>query len=962
MPWIIKRTNQTLTIKMKNIKKTVLGLMGALICSFSWGQAAATSIGSPHKLNYEQLLKMREEIHSSNEEWAKERSKKMDRWWNYSFQNYDIDEQGNWNMDKYNDALYAIYSSPKSCGGADPANWVSDGPTHLPKGSHGQRGGWIDAIYNHPNNLNSIVIGTRTSGIMRSTDTGVTWQCVTDGLNFPVLGVQQIIAAPNNPDHLLAITGTISTWGGKDEIEGEVIRSTDGGATWGQITGAAGLPQFYWLDYHPTVNGLVFATSETQLYYSSNYGATWSTLGVPPGYVATHKKFFKIHVNNNNFFVNTVNQYAPSSELFKAQFSVSGSIVSVNSWTDVSADFIQGAEELTFNDFSNSVGNRFYIVAYGRYISSYNSLGQPVYSTSKRLYKTLNDGSTFVNIINNFIIDNGGFFKSELIASPNNSNIFYRGSISKMRRYDETNANPLNSSIIIDDVVGNEGHHDDYRCSQLLNINGTDRLLFGNDGGASLVVDGLVNSPKIQSLNGDLSINLIHAFDVHEQTGRVVYAFQDHKMIYRNADTTYSNGYGFAHEGSSAMIHQDYPDAIVGENAYTGIKDKSGSPHPIVLGTNANQTVGNGETFLGGYFVPYRHHPDRFARGLNSTGDIIINDSANHTRIKNIPMAENGIGPSAICEHKVSTIYAADKERRGNTRKLFKSIDDGNTWSDLTTATVSLDAGGTVAVLKDLLSHKHIRALAVDHTNDSILYCGIGGTHEVNGTITDGRFRVIKSVDGGVTFNDFSEGLPALPVERLLTIEDDKDLIFCATSVGIYYRNNDMSQWECFSKNLPKVMITGLKYNYCSRTLYASTYGRGMWKTKVDLSISSSYAKEISANTVWDQPMRINTNVLVKSGYTLEITSTVQLYSGVKIMVEPGATLDINAGTLTSYCNDFWGGIEVWGNDSLNQGTASNQGRLIVRNESVIENAKNAVNVWKPNKWSTTGRYSQRYQ
>src|SRR5690606_15791100 len=105
--------------------------------------------------------------------------------------------------------------------------------------------------------------------------------------------------------------------------------------------------------------------------------------------------------------------------------------------------------------------------------------------------------------------------------------------------------------------------------------NGKDRIIFGNDGGIAIVRDGLAASPVIASLNGDLSINLLHAFDIHEETGRTLFAFQDHSMVYRDHGNIYSSR--FLHEGSFAMIQQHYPDGIVGQTGYPigRIQDKS---------------------------------------------------------------------------------------------------------------------------------------------------------------------------------------------------------------------------------------------------------------------------------------------------------------------------------------------------------------------------------------------------
>lgn len=918
------------------ISMVVLLLMNSPISRAQHLEGAPKSLtqlnGVGNTLSYPQLLANYQTLMASTDQKKAHEQKMAQRWWNYSFLNYNIDPGGaSYSSTAYSEARRAIYTSSLNCGNNDPANWVSDGPYNAPDNSFGQGGGWVEAIYCHPTNTNRILVGTRTSGIMRTNDGGTTWASVTDDVAFPVLGVRQILAAPNNPNYLLAITGTL-------DIKGGPIYSTDAGETWNEVTGS--VPELYWIDFHPTIDGLVFATSKLALAYSTDYGATWSWLGTP-GLDASDYHYM-IHANEDNLFFNIRNKWIPQSKLYKADFSISGGVVSIDSWNNLTASYTSPGKELRFSNFSNNVGDRFYM-----YIKELDPISSAI---NNKVFKSTDGGETFTPISASLPwneSDFGAFNKGELIASPNDPNTFYAGSVKRMRKYNDITG----TYVVIGGAAGNEGHHDDYRCSQILDMGSEDRILLGNDGGPALVENGLATSPKIQSLNGDLSINLIHAFDVHEQTGRVAYAFQDQRMLYRDPDNTYSAP--FIHEGSLAMIQQDYPDAIVGEDAYYGIKDRTGSPHPIV----GSGLWGLGPTVfdLGGYAVLYRNHPERFARGLNPAGKIAVNREAFVSEVITIPGASHGIGPVAVCETQVERMYAAGKESLGNTNKLFRSNDDGLTWENITDASVSLDGGTNSELLSNLLMWTHVRAIAVDHTNKDILYCGIGGTHEVGGVITDERFRVIKSEDGGDSFTDYSAGLPALPVERLLTIEDDDDLIFCATSVGIYYRNKHMNAWECFSKNLPKVSITGLKYNYCENTLYASTYGRGMWKTEVNLTIASSYTEDITSNTNWDTPRRVNSHILVKSGNTLTITSEVKMAKGRKIMVEAGAKLDINGGVLTSSCNQFWGGIEVWGNHLLSQANPTDQGYLLIRNNSLIENAREAINVTKQGAWSKTG-------
>ncbi len=113
-------------------------------------------------------------------------------------------------------------------------------------------------------------------------------------------------------------------------------------------------------------------------------------------------------------------------------------------------------------------------------------------------------------------------------------------------------------------------------------------------------------------------------------------------------------------------------------------------------------------------------------------------------------------------------------------------------------------------------------------------------------------------------------------------------------------------------------------------------------------------ANEINTNT------DINTNtfavgeVIVKSGNTLTLTSTLSMAPGAKIIVEPNAKLIVNGGTITSACPDeFWAAIFVVGDRNQSQ-TQQHQG-YVELNNATIENARNAISTWYPGDWNTTG-------
>lgn len=278
------------------------------------------------------------------------------RWMNYVYKKYNITNGNQFSTKEYSGAVKSMYNSPLNCNGNDPANWISDGPYDIPAwlfgGSLQASGGWTDAIYANPGNVDEIIIGTRTSGIMKTTDGGVNWFSVTDNLNFPVLGVKQIIASPTNSDYLVTISGT-------EDIEGGVFYSSDGGDTWGEVT--QNLPQFHWIDFHPVYSNILFAAADKEVMYSVNSGLTWQSIGAPAGYDDLHKSFVKIICLENKVFVTNEYLYQGISDLYEIPFTyTANSVIATWNNSQISSSFI--SNPLRYCDFSNKALDRFYII------------------------------------------------------------------------------------------------------------------------------------------------------------------------------------------------------------------------------------------------------------------------------------------------------------------------------------------------------------------------------------------------------------------------------------------------------------------------------------------------------------------------------------------------------------------------------------------------------------------------
>ena len=119
----------------------------------------------------------------------------------------------------------------------------------------------------------------------------------------------------------------------------------------------------------------------------------------------------------------------------------------------------------------------------------------------------------------------------------------------------------------------------------------------------------------------------------------------------------------------------------------------------------------------------------------------------------------------------------------------------------------------------------------------------------------------------------------------------------------------------------------------------------------------------VTSNTTWSGLNSIvNGNIIVESGAALTIDSSVLRFNDYdgRVIVKQGGKLIIDNSLLKSEhnCSDMWQGIEVWGNIYTHQfeiNGSYGQGYLEMKNGATIENAVCAVELWRPDYWSTTG-------
>ena len=104
----------------------------------------------------------------------------------------------------------------------------------------------------------------------------------------------------------------------------------------------------------------------------------------------------------------------------------------------------------------------------------------------------------------------------------------------------------------------------------------------------------------------------------------------------------------------------------------------------------------------------------------------------------------------------------------------------------------------------------------------------------------------------------------------------------------------------------------------------------------------------ISSDITWIANQYVNHNITVDSLATLTITDTLFISNGARIIVRPGGKLIVDGGTLTNSCTEeMWQGVFVEGHSNQHQTTA-NQGKVVLKNGAVIENALCGIRTGAP--------------
>ena len=648
-------------------------------------------------------------------------------------------------------------------------NWTILGPTPTPTNGTTQLNGSgrLNCITFHPTNPNTIYVGAPAGGFWKSVDNGVTWTEFSNGLTR--LGVSSIAVHPTIPDVIYIGTGDRDAG---DSPGYGVWRSTDGGLTWSSHNSGMGNRTVYEVLIDPSnPNVLIASTNGNRIYRSSDAGANWSFTTT-----SSSMKDIAFKPGDSNVI------YASGTT-----FDVSSN--NGVTFTQITSGVPTGADRIALAVSANQSSYVYIIAGNG--------------SGLMGIYRSTDSGTNFTtrtttpNVLGYSTTGGTGsqaWYDLVIAADPTNADVIYTGGVNIWKSTD--GGITMNcASYWVGPSGGVDGVHADQHALEFSPY--TNNVYSGNDGGLYVTSDGAVNWDDLSS---GLAIAQLYKIGVSQTVADlVINGHQDN-------GTSISRGTNFITEiggdGMECIIDPTDDNYMYGALYYGDIRRS----------TNGGTSFGSVSypiTEQGGWVTPYKLDPNNantmFAGYKNIWKNVAVRTGTTWTQVSSF-VGTNNITDLALAPSDSNVMYVS----REGTNKFYRTNDAlaaSPTWTNLN---ANLPFASTP---KDI---------EIDPTDPTHLFIALGND-------------IYESTNSGVSWVNFAGTLPNISLNTIVIDKDSSiDAMYVGMDVGVYYRDNTMSDWTSFSTGLANIEITELEIHYnnveCKSTIYAGSYGQGLWK------------------------------------------------------------------------------------------------------------------------------------
>ncbi|HMS55258.1 MAG TPA: hypothetical protein PKA27_07625 [Fimbriimonadaceae bacterium] len=674
------------------------------------------------------------------------------------------------------------------------------------------RGGRSVAVSGVPGKPDDFYMGTCGGGLWKTTNSGQSWSCVSDGF-FETGSVGAIGVSESNSDVVYVGMGETDIRGNITHGDG-VYKTTDGGKTWTNV-GLRATKYIARVKVHPTDPNTVYvaalgpvygASSERGIYKTKDGGLSWEKI---------------LYVDDRSGGIDLVLDPKDPDALYAATWTAWRTPFSLNSGGPGSKLWKSINGGSTWMDLSSNIGMP---------AGPLGKIGIAVSGAdSKRLYASIE-------------AHDGGIFKSEDAGKSWTRTNEDRNWRQRAWYYSRIFADPKNVDTVYILNVGFGKSTDGGKTFRGIGVPHSDNhdlwidptnpqvMVNANDGGGNVSKDG----GQTWTAQTYSTAQIYHVSTDNAFPYRILGAQQDNSTIRiasRGPDmanwTSTAGG-----ESGYVSAHPKDPDIVFGGN-YSGSLDmqnhrtgesRSVDPWPDnPMGHGAIDLV---QRFQWTYPIIFSPHDantlytcSQFLLKSNNLGKSWSKISPDLTRNDPKTLESSG-GPitkdnTGVEYYATIFTFAESPKKRGvlwcgsDDGLVHVSQNGGRNWTNITPA--GMPEWGLCSMIEASRHNVATAYLAVDN-------------HENN----DHAPYIYKTEDFGRSWSKVVGGLPRDVFVRVVREDPNrKGLLYAGTETGVWVSFNDGIWWQPLQMNLPNVPVHDLTIK--EDDLVAATHGRGFW-------------------------------------------------------------------------------------------------------------------------------------
>lgn len=176
--------------------------------------------------------------------------------------------------------------------------------------------------------------------------------------------------------------------------------------------------------------------------------------------------------------------------------------------------------------------------------------------------------------------------------------------------------------------------------------------------------------------------------------------------------------------------------------------------------------------------------------------------------------------------------------------------------------------------------------------------------------------KVFFSNQGGDTtsWQNITYGLPNVRIKSIAFHYDGENnhKVYIGTEIGVFYINDNLTDWVYFSNGMPNVPVNDLYINTADHKIMAATWGRGMWQASLYSDCPNSITLTGSAPDDGTLYYSANTDIWSINAYSKSLGTNIHYQAGDYVDMELGfelfspGTFEVDIGPCPEYVHpDF---------------------------------------------------------